>query len=132
LISRIRTRAAFLTADLLIGMGIVAVLAVSVFVILSRSSRLASKMSDSRTSARAAETALSDLQAERPVNAPSEVTIDIHSEPGAAAVSGHVWVRVTAALAGQSAELVGLVPDGRQLHDAQSHSTTRPATQEGP
>ena len=116
----------------MIALGIVAVLAVSVLVILSRSGRITSTMSDSRTSARAAESALASLQAERPVNVPPDATIDIRGEPGAAAVAGHVWVRVTTAYAGRSSELIGLVPDDPRLHEAQSHSSTQPASREAP
>jgi hypothetical protein len=126
-----KVRPAFLTADLLIGMSIVAVLAVLLFVMLGRASRLASKGSDTRASARVAESALADLQAERAVSTPTGATIDIRAEPGGAVVRSYTWVRVSAAVADESAELVGLVPDGPRLRQALTGSTTAPATREG-
>jgi hypothetical protein len=122
-------RPAFLTADLLIGIGIVAVLAASVFVILGRASRLANKMSDSRAAARSAESALADLQADRPLKTPPGVTITVRAEPGGASVRGYVWARASAKTAEQSADLVGIVPDGPQLRQAIGASA--PTTREG-
>jgi type II secretory pathway pseudopilin PulG len=126
-----KPRRAFLLADLLVGLGIVAVLTVSVFVILDRASRIATKMSDSRNSARTAEAVLADLQADRPAGPSRDFKINVRAEPDGVAVPGHVWVRVTAAAHDQSAELVGLVPDRPQVHILLDAPATGPATREG-
>ena len=89
-------------------------------------------MSDSRAAARAAESALAILQAERPLGTPPGLTIHVPPEPSGAAIRGQVWVRVSATVADQSAELVGLVPDGPALRHARDRDSASPTTREGP
>jgi hypothetical protein len=125
-------------ADVLTATAIVAALAVSVIGLLSRANQVARKMANARAATRAAESRLADLQASRPVVPGPERDVSVHPEPGGSAVPGHTWVRVSATIAGQTADVIGLVPDASGLYGTQSPNPTtapgprRPATQEGP
>jgi hypothetical protein len=122
---------AFLTADLLVGLGIVAALGVSLFVTVGRAGRVVSKLSDARAAARAAEAAMADLQAERPLGIAPGMTVTVRPEPDGIPIPGHAWVRVNAVWADQSAELIGLIPDAPPLRQGLVGRTTAPATREG-
>jgi hypothetical protein len=106
---------------------IVAALAVSMFVLLARANQVARKMAGSRAATRAAESQLADLQSAKPLLPEPGQEVTVHPEPAGGAVPGYAWVRVTATVAGQSADIVGLVPDGPGLHRAQAAiPTTEP------
>jgi len=123
-----RRRRGIFLADMLTAMAIVAVLAVSMFVLLARANNAGRKMAESRAASRAAESFLADLQSARPpLPAPGQ-EVAVHPEPGGAAVPGYAWVRVTATITGESADIVGLVPDAPGLRRAlAANPTTGPA-----
>jgi hypothetical protein len=123
-----RPRRGIFMADVMTAMAIVAALAVSMFVLLARANQVARKMAGSRAATRAAESQLAGLQSAQPLVPEPGQEIAVHPEPGGAAVPGCDWVRVTATVAGQSADVIGLVPDAPGLHQAQAaNPTTRPS-----
>ena len=114
-----RRRNGYFIADAVIGIAIVAVLAVSLMGVLGRRRQAAQNLSDFREATRAAEAALTDLQAGRPPRASaSGSTIRVTPAPvatgsaAAPAPAGRVWVEVEATVSGQRATLTGLAPAG--------------------
>jgi hypothetical protein len=127
----LRPRRGFFMADVLTATAIVAALAASMFVLLARANNVSRKMAGSRAATRAAESLLADLQSARPVMPEPGQEMAVRPEPGGAAVPGYAWVRVTATVAGQSAEVVGLVPANPTTGPCPS-PTNPPPTREAP
>src|SRR5687767_15362222 len=115
-----RRRNGVFIADAVIGIAIVAVLSVSLIGVLGRRRQAAQKLSDLREATRAAEAALTDLQAGRPVRAATAPGFAVRVTPSpvatgtaaAPAPAGRAWVDVEATVGGQRATLTGFAPAG--------------------
>ena len=128
---------AFMLADAVMGLAIVALLAASMAVVLNRQAHGTRRLADERAATWAAELALAQLRAGRPAaevapagagaagaaGATAEAgadadavagtgteSIEVEPAAGGAAPAGYEWVRVRAGVNGRRAALVGLVP----------------------
>jgi hypothetical protein len=107
----LQDRRAFLTADILCALALIAIAGTMLTVLTARCMHASAQLSTDRQATEAAETALSHLQAGLSVpNTDSRVRIDIKPCPGGAVIAGHQWVQVIATVDGQSREVSGLVP----------------------
>ncbi len=98
----------FLTADVMMGLMIIAVLAVVLVATMAQHRKGAERLSDTRGAVWAAERALATLQTGAAVN---DKTITVEPVLGdVAAPAGQKWVRVRATFNDRSATLLGLVP----------------------
>ncbi len=100
-----RKRRAFLLADAMMGVAILATLITIFAASLGAQQRASRKLADSREAWRAAESALSDLQAGHATK-----RAEIHPAAGGNAPAGFVWVEAVASRGDATARLVGLAP----------------------
>ena len=122
----LRSRDAFLMADAVMGIVVVAVLSVSLIAVLGKRRQAAQQLSDLREATRAAEAALTDLQAARPPPAPGSGKV---VRPlGPSATPRRTWVEVEATVGNQRVTLAGLVPGGAAMQPA----ATQPSAGEAP
>ena len=126
-----RRRKAFLIADAVIGIAIVAVLSVSLIGALGRRRQAAQKLSDLREATRAAEATLTELQAGGP--APASGSGKVLRPLAASATPGLAWVEVEATVGSQRAVLAGVVPAGRvPAGQVPGGASTKPSDGEAP
>lgn len=98
--------------DVLLGLLILALLAVLLTSTVSRQNASIRKLSNSRIAADMAEAALIALQSgAKPAEADQSPAPTIERLPDASPVPGCTWVRVTATFEGARGDLVGLVRD---------------------
>jgi hypothetical protein len=103
---------AFMIADVMMALGVLGVTAVIFISATNRTDRASDRLANTRYAGRVAGEVLSDLQANLPP--PKEDTdtkISIEPTEGGSTVPGHHWVQVVITHHGQSAGLVGLIPD---------------------
>lgn len=101
----------FMLIDAIIGMAVVGAVMVVMAVAMGRERRAAGTLAQTRRAVRAAEAALTELQAGRTM--PMEMdgaTVQIQNVPGTVAPPGFRWVEVRATSDGRQAALAGLVP----------------------
>ena len=101
----------FFIFEMIIGLGLLALAAFVLIMATSRVHLASSVMADSRAATRAAEAALSQLQAGRPMGAPDpDAPVQVGPAPAATPDDSWQWVEVTAAVRGQRRTLIGRVP----------------------
>ena len=105
MVKRSGKRQAFLLADAMMGVAILATLITIFAAALGAQQRASRKLADSRAAWRAAEAALSELQVGHPAK-----RAEIHPAAGGNAPAGFVWVEAVASRGNATARLVGLVP----------------------
>jgi len=106
-----RARRAFLLADVIVGLSIVALLAGILAVAVNRQYVARQRLADSRSAERLAEYVLLSLQHNQPVPpAPADATIEIHRAAGGIAPAGFAWTIVQTHVNSESAKLIGLTP----------------------
>ncbi len=106
-------RRAFLLADAVIGLSIVAMLAGILAVAVNRQHMAAQRLADFRSAQRLAEHVLLNLQHHQPVPAASaDATIEIHSAATGIAPTGFTWTIVQTHVHNESTKLIGLAPTG--------------------
>jgi hypothetical protein len=99
--------------DAIIGLALVGVLVSVLGVTLTKRQRALHQMAEQRAVDRAAEAALDQLHAGRPLPANiGEVTIRMTDAPGGQAPAGYHWVQVQASSGKRNATIVGLVAGG--------------------
>lgn len=106
-----RTRArGFMIMDAIIGTAILGTIMLVLAIGMGRERRAADRLSQTRRALRAAEAALAELQAGRPMPASSEgAAVEIHDVTSEGTPRGYRWVEVQATSGEQHATLVGLV-----------------------
>jgi hypothetical protein len=102
-----KTSPGFVTADVVMGLMIIVVLAMSLALMVSKQHRGAERLADTRGAVWAAERALATLQSGKSVD---DKSIAVEPFAGEGVPAGHAWVRVRATFNGRSATLAGLVP----------------------
>ena len=108
-------RRAFLFADALIGLAIVAMLATLLAVAVNRQQLARQRLADTRSAQRLAEYVLLSLQHGQPIPpAPADAKIEIHPAQGGVAPAGFAWKIVQTHVHSQTAKLIGLTPTREQ------------------
>jgi Tfp pilus assembly protein PilX len=102
----------FLTLEIVIGMVLLTALALALTITLTTQKRLNARLADHRRALHAAESALLAMQSRQPFTPPEGTTLSTTS-PDHPSPSAH-WVRITATVNRDSADLVGLVPNSTQ------------------
>jgi type II secretory pathway pseudopilin PulG len=106
-----RTSRGFMILDAMIGLAILGMIMLAVTIGMGHERRAANQLAQTRRAVRAAEGALTQLQAGRSVETGSEgMIIQVRDAAGDAIPPGQRWVEVQATVGGQHATLVGLVP----------------------
>jgi hypothetical protein len=142
-------RRGFLLVDMITGLAIVGIIAMTLVVLVGHARRIGATLGDRRAAARLAEATLADLRAGRQptvgavldqgdrANGPArQVEVTALADPATGASPGRRWVEVRATVSGRTVTLVGLVPDGPAL--LSDSASTRPTagpikqTQEAP
>jgi hypothetical protein len=114
---RVRRRA-FFTFDAMIALIVLVALMVVIAVAGSWQQRAAHRSADARQAARAADRAMLELHAGRPITPDPDVRLQVESASAAGQeVSGYRWVRVVGECNGRVVSLVGL---------ARGDATTKP------
>jgi hypothetical protein len=109
------TRRAFLLADVLVGLSIVAMLAGLLAVAVNRQHMAAQRLADLRSAQRLAENVLLNLQHHQPVpTAPADATIQIDRTTTGTAPTGFTWTIVQTRVNAESTKLIGLAPTGER------------------
>jgi Tfp pilus assembly protein PilX len=103
-------RKAFFTLDVLMALGVLAILMVVLAAAMSRQQRAVAGLADSRRATREAESTLCQIQAGLSVpTAPADEKVQMRPLDGAAP-PGQRWVQIEVIAAGRHATLSGLVP----------------------
>jgi len=105
-------RRAIVVADAVMGISVLAVVAVVLVTAVGRQRLACQRLTDARQAVRAAEAVLADLQAglEMP-GSDAQTTLVVRPCTGDAAPRQFHWIEVSATVGGQTRALVGLVPD---------------------
>jgi len=99
-------------ADVMLGLVLLGILTGILISATSRTQRAADRLSNARTAGRVAQEVLVDVQAGLPAPQPrGETKISVEPAEGGAKVPGRRWVQVVVSFRGESALLVGLVPE---------------------
>jgi type II secretory pathway pseudopilin PulG len=107
-------RRAFLMADAVVGLAIVALLATLLAVAVNRQQMARQRLTDTRYAQRLAEYVLLSLQHNQPIPLETaETKIEIHPTPGGSAPPGYAWTIVQTHVHSQAAQLIGLTPTGK-------------------
>ena len=108
-----RHRGGFMFIDAIIGLALVGIMVAILGITLTKRQRALREMAEQRTVQRAAEAALDQVHAGKPLP-PSigEVTIKMTDAAGGQAPAGYHWVQVQASSGKRNAVIVGLIAGG--------------------
>ena len=103
----------FMFIDAIIGLALVGIMVAILGVTLTKRQRALREMAEQRTVQRAAETALDQVHAGKPLPANiGEVAIKMSDAAGGQAPAGYHWVQVQASSGKRNAVIVGLITGG--------------------
>lgn len=105
----LRARRGFFWADVSIGLGIVAIVAVLLITAVGRQNKATARLGDSRAATRIAEDVLTSLQTGASAPADAEANVQVVRSPATNVAPGKEWADVTVVYRGRTATLTGLV-----------------------